>query len=80
MDNNIIVEGILGKPETSTSSSEKETNPSSTNESIIFETTSKDLPKGNENVSNLLFFIGLGILFILLLLVFKRQDKEKTNQ
>lgn len=80
MDNNITVEGILGKPDTSTSSSEKEMNSSSTNENIIFKTTSADLPKGNENVSNLLFFTGLGILFILLLLLLKKQAKKRTNQ
>lgn len=80
MNNNITVEGILGKSEPSTSSSEKETNPSSTNELIIFKTTSEDLPKGNEDVSNLLFLTGLGILFILLLFVFKTHDKKATNQ
>lgn len=80
MDNNIMVEGFLEKTETSTDSSEKEATPSSTNENIIFKTTSADLPKGNENVSNLLFFIGLGILFILLLFILKRQNKKRTNQ
>lgn len=81
MDNNITVEGILGKQETSTSSSEKETT-SSTNESIIFKTTSEDLPKGNETVSDVLSFIGIGLLFTLALLLFAslKKTKEPTNQ
>ena len=71
MDNNITVEGTLGKIDASTDSSIQE-NHSSTEESIVFKTTSATYPKTNDTVSNTFILFGFLLLLLAALLLAKK--------